>query len=292
MAHDDISDNLSQSNIDLVYSFITQFDGLSGDFQGEFSKLLLQLVSNAQIELSSQTPMNQKQSFKIIFYFFIQMCMKLDQVLSKKSKDDELQTQWRNVRFKALEHIVAMFQIEPSSMWNMSMIPENFITPIWQYGLYLLETRPLGISGMSMNDQQGRQLCISIIQSCTFVSNECVIEQLVTAIINGICQYEHLTRWIAEMVANANTIFVSTLMTELSHMTFNDNKESNEDENKSHIPKLMTPAKHVGLFLINWTELNPSMSSKYLPLVLHQLASDAHQIRHVSSFNETYFNFL
>ena len=293
LTQEDLHEHLSQANIDGIYSLIVGLENLPEETQMEFSQLQIQMVSTCLRDYSPQSPNLYKQNMKILFYFFTQLSLKLERIewktddSSKKSKIQENQSMNRkSMRYQSLYLLVNFLQLESSSLWSMSMIPENFLTPIWKYTFYLLESRPNGISGISHQDQETRQLCLTILQLCIEFGNENIQDQFVTAMLNGICQFEHLTNWMAELCAKANTVFIAKLMTEISHMSFNDSAKdsSNEEENKAQTPKLITPAKHIGIFLVNWTELNPAVSCKYLPLVLHQFASDAHQIRYLLAY--------
>ena len=255
----------------------------------EFYQLLLRIMTSCLQDYSAQSPMFYKQNMKILFYFFIQSCIKFERIewktedTSKKSKltQDNLTVTKKTLRFQSLQIIVNFLQLESSSLWTMSMIPENFLSPIWNYAFSILESRANGIHGTSNYDQEARQLCLLVLQICIDIGNENLLDQFATAMVNGICQYEHLANWMADLFAKSKNEFMANLMTEISHLSFNETKEtSNEDEsNNNQTPKLVTPAKHIGMFLVKWTELNPTMSGKYLPLVLHQFASDAHQIR-------------
>lgn len=291
LTQDDLHEHLSQGNIDGIYSIIVGFENLNEEIQMEFSQILIQIISTCLREYSAQSPSLYKQNMKILCYFFIQLCLKLEKIEWKTddgAKKSKLQSQEntsinkKSLRYQSLQIMVNFLQLESSTLWAMSMIPENFLSPIWKYVYSLLESRPMGVNGTSTQDQETRQLCQQILQLCIEVGNENVHDQLITAMLNGICQFEHLAMWMGDLLAKVNPSFIANLMTEISHMSFNDSSKDSftEEENKViQAPKLITPAKHVGLFLVHWTELNPTMSGKYLPLVLHQFASDAHQIR-------------
>ena len=235
--------------------------------------------------------MKAKNARKIVVFFFVTLFQKIEAFVhddltenaskagvkgrgkkaagakgrGRKNNDDDADNDddgsafvesWPACRAVCLDLIMRLLCADPSYLWTMSIVPDNFLKPMWSSALDLLVKRPAGVSGTSETDKKVRNLCMSVIIKCTslFSGTGSSLDMLAAALMESIISAEHMTGFVAEIcskcsrgvsvtgedaeesstggtgsvVATSRTL-CSELMTEISHMKMNSRSSGAEN---------------------------------------------------------------
>jgi hypothetical protein len=174
---------------------------------------------------------------------------------------------WSESRRTFLDIFDSILSINPSNLWRMSLISENFLAGIWSQILYILETRPIGVAGSSNVEIKLRNFCASLIIKCISLfstSSSGSLTNVTTAILDSLIKYEQMSSYIATICITSQSSLLAEIMKEIGSMKMAMQAKS---------------AGNIGSFLEALAKGSPSLMSTYMPHIKHLVDSVAHQIR-------------
>lgn len=304
---EDVHEDLQQTHIDSLYSFIQGWEHLSEPHRTEFCQSLMTMASASLESISATCPAKAKSTAKILLYFLANMCSHVEthfkptpEATTKATKSKQSSSQhfdWVAWRPRCLHLLLRALLIDPSFLWSMALVQDNFLTPIWKYTVQLLEERPMGLAGTGGNETALRGVCHQILTVSSELFNETSgsgSAPLAAALVDAITRYEHMASYAADICAQAKGALLSNVFAEIAHMNIaaGTTADNTTDEDPATVTatvpatvpskqtqtKVSSTVKHIGIFLVALTELNAKSTCLYFPLVLPQLASDAHQV--------------
>ena len=287
-----ISGEISQDNIDLIYNLINLLGDLSQNQIKDFVESLYHIATESfECCCDSECTSELKSSMKIMMYFLMNLCHKLEKTSNcqsntevsgktgkgKTAKSSKVNVfMWIEWRALCLECIHKVLQADQSTIWSMGIVHENFLRLAWTYALELLENKPDGISGTGKVETGTRRVCTGVLalsmrqlELSTASSVGAGVTSFVAALIESICRHEHMGSVIAELCANARTgsVVCAELMNEVGGM------------NMLELSRGGAGVKHLGTFLTSLAESSPEVITLYLPLIMNHIDSDVYQIR-------------
>lgn len=176
---------------------------------------------------------------------------------------------WPEYRASLLELIAEAAEMEPSTLWSMGIVQENYSAAMWGYALSLLETRPAGLSGHTAAESKARGACVSVVVRCVSCFSQsgasCSFTQLTTALLDAMLRADHMSTAAADVCSKASVALASEVLGEVARM------------NMDGLPA--SGVKNIGSFVEALAKSNPQLMTQLLPTVMKQLDSGAHQIR-------------
>lgn len=176
---------------------------------------------------------------------------------------------WPEYRASLLELISEAAEMEPSSLWSMGIVQENFSAAMWGYALSLLEARPAGMSGHTSVETKARAACVAIVVRCVACFSQsgasCSFTQLTTALLDAMLRADHMSTAAADVCSKASVALAAEVLGEVARM------------NMDGLPA--SGVKNIGSFVEALAKSNPQLMTQLLPTVMKQLDSGAHQIR-------------
>ena len=282
---DDNHNELSQVTIDVLYNFIANFSSLNDENRDLFAHCITELSKQAVETIVEQLPTQAKNAKKQIVYFLVEF-VKVNEILAKEEnaeaeklsnqtgskpakgkakKCDSNSYQWLNWRHCCLKYIFQALCTEPSHLWNMGVVQENFLRGMWLCCLTMLEDKPVGMSGIGVVDSTIRALCVAIItkSASLFDTSSGALSSLSNALLNAVIKSEHMANFVAE-ICNKGHLLCGELLKDISHM-----------------PLLSTSSgvKNIGTFIESLARVNPDLISQHLAILKGQIDSRAYQIR-------------
>ena len=232
----------------------------------------------------------QKNTIKIVLYFFLVLCSKIELIAKKANEkiadnitvpknkgrgkkakknllDDDEEDDDSNIAFslpfwrpKLLTTVQHVISIDSSAIWTMGIVHESFLMLLTKLPLQILEGEG------SAPEASLKSMCIkSIVDFSARYTGSC--NYLLTSFIDAICRCEHMGAVVSNILKQTNGLLAAELMAEIGHM------------NMSEVAKSGNGVKNVGVFLVSFAEVCPSLVAQYLPSIMHQIDSDVYQIR-------------
>ncbi len=294
----EVNDEFTQKDIDVLFNVIQFLDEVSNEVKTNFIELLL-FVTGQFIEKvdENETSSGTKQSLKLSIYFLVNFCSKMEKIAknsctntdavlpktkskSTKSKKSSNEFQWHEWRNECLSMLDRFTKIDVTRVWSMGIMQDNFANCLWRYALELLEEKPLGLSGISMSDNNARQLCISILKYCSnyiestnHAGASCsgIYMTYITAITDSLRRYEHMGSFICEFTTK-HTIggcITSDIFNDIGRMNVVNNDKLNT-----------TTIKNLCGYLTYLAEKYPEIFVMYFPLILNQIDADIYLMRY------------
>ena len=315
---DDLLEEISQTDIDLLYSLITNYELICDENRALLMAMMVLISSTAVETIGASSPVKTKNAFKIILFFFISFCVKAESMCttsalppsnqeSKSSKGNSKKKKscdWIDYRARCLAICLSAIQIQPSIVWSMGVVQDCFLCTFWKYALHLLETRPAGVAGSSGQEVAVRSQCVSLLIACApcFQENSALSgsSSLAASLVHSLCGTEHMAVVVAEICAKSKGALLSNVMSDISRMHLGSSSSSSagtistplddveaapsdvpSSTSRSNAPSSTSvfTVKNIGSFFVSLTEMNPQACILYFPVVLAHLASDAFQIR-------------
>eukprot|EP01041_Mallomonas_annulata_P008396 gene8396-17310_t len=283
----------NQSQIDIMYSVINGLSYLSNNSISAFVEALTSIVAQS-IDILSNGPETTIQNQSKACIFFLQVfCQKYEHIW-KTTKSPELTNEsdtsktnkqtkkksvssstssnnlnWASHRIRCLDIFRQVLTIDPNNLWDMGIIPENFLFGFWKYSLEILEDRSFD------NNSMTSQLCIKIIIACsekfnTSSTSTASLTPLSSTIVNIICQTENilpLSRDIAEICKHSNQILIAEILNDFGSM------------NMLEKSKVKNAIKNIQIFLNKLTEISPELMCNYISLIIDQVDCEVYGIR-------------
>ena len=157
-------DELSQDTVDVMYNLIANFSTLTGENRELFAQSLTELAAEAVESIAEQLPVKSKNARKEIIYFLVEFVKVNEQLAKEMHAEDEKEASqkgtkvttkvtkakgkksdnsynWVDWRHCCLKLIYQAICSEPSHLWNMGVVQENFLRPMWLCSLLMLEDR-------------------------------------------------------------------------------------------------------------------------------------------------------
>lgn len=284
---DDGLNELQQDTIDALYNLIANFSSLNDENRDLFAHCITELSKQAIESIVEQLPMRTKSAKKQIIYFLVEF-VKVNEVLSKEEnaeadklstqtgakivkgkakKSDSNSYQWLSWRHCCLKYIFQALCTEPSHLWNMGIVQENFLRSMWLCCLTMLEDKPLGMSGIGIVDSTIRALCVAIItkSASLFDTSSGALSSLSNALLNAIIKAEHMSNFVAEICNKGRlTPMCGEILKDISRMP---------------LLSTTTGVKNIGIFIESLAKINPDLISQHLAILKGQIDSRAYQIR-------------
>lgn len=260
------------------------------------------ITSLDAIHSSSSSPgeitNQQRNNLQILFYFFLQLVISLEQSLksssqeissltkttkvsstksSTKKKISSSEFNWVDWRTICLNYLQKYLSFDQTKLWPMGIIEENVLMLLWKYMLQLLEEKPVGMNGTGKTDVAIRKVCQEILTQCVKqLEKQCshstdALSSFLTALIDSICRYEHMANNFAEICcvhSQGSNQVCTEIMKEIGRINMTELSKSNA-----------TGVKNIGGFLVTLGEIAPQITTQYLPFILNHLDSEAYQIR-------------
>ena len=281
-------DRLSQDTIDVLYNLIANFGDLTDENRGLFAISLTELAAQAIESIEQQLSGEAKNARKQIIYFLVEF-VKVNEQLAKKEnveaekilnqktskaaakskskKGDSDTYSWMDLRHCCLKLIFQALCTEPSHLWNMGVVQENYLRGMWSISLMMLEERPQGVGGVGAVESTTRALCVAVItkSSSLFDPSSGALSSLSNALLNAIINAEHMPNFAAEICNKSRqTPLCSELVKDISHMS---------------LLSTSTGVKNIGAFIEALARVNPDLMTQYWPILGVQIDSRAYQIR-------------
>ena len=176
---------------------------------------------------------------------------------------------WVDFRSVCMDLIRKSARLEPSLLWSMGLVHENFLSAQWSLALELLETRPQGLSGAASTEAAARGVCVDVVSACvaTFGSAGSTgsFSSLSTALIDALMRAEHMHTFAAEVCSRAPPALAYEVLGEMSRMPLDTLASAG--------------VKNLGQFAESLAKANPELMTSQLPVVTTHLDSKVHQIR-------------
>lgn len=290
----------------LVNGFASLSDENKSLFSETMSEAARNALDVATGSYGSCLSQNAKNNIKIVLYFTQQLCLRAesgvktstisgDNVASsfgdnadedfvapvkgkgkktataskKKTSSSSSSFLWTNWRKTFLSLLQRMVSSDPSNLWAMSIVQENFLSSIWTYALQLLETKPQGIAGAGSQESSARTLCVDVVVKSVFrfgsASSSGALSALATALIDSMMRSEAMCIYAADICSKAHINLVAEIVGEIAHMQMN--KLSS------------TGVKNIGSFIESLAKASPEHMTMFMPILKPQVDSGAHQIR-------------
>jgi len=176
---------IDQTVVDSIYSFVHSYGDLQANYKGKFATIITDLASNTLNSVNDNLSAGKKNSIKIGLYFLQNFTQRAEQASkidteeqpvkskgkadgSKSSKQKGVKTayDWSHWRSTCLDLFQDLLRTDPSHLWTMGIVDENFLRSMWSYALHLLEERPSGLSGACASAHTLRSKCVSIVLDC------------------------------------------------------------------------------------------------------------------------------
>ena len=215
---------IDQRKIDTLYSTINGINMLSADSKTLLAETICELAKRALDMVSDNMDPSTKNAVKIIFYFLQIFFIKIEASeksaeaskavdletmnskgrgkgkSAKKSGDDDSDdfsaAHWRPI---LLEYVRDISISDASLIWTMGIVQESFLTNSWNIPLQLLEDYRSEVAGCA----KSRKVCLDILVACsnTLTGSSCVasISPLLAALMNSVCEKEHMGSVVAEL---------------------------------------------------------------------------------------------
>ena len=190
-------------------------------------------------------------------------------VLSKgKGKTADQTYSWTDWRHSCLKLIFQAVCSEPSHLWNMGVVQENYLRGMWASALSMLVDKPKGMGGPGVLESTIRGLCVAIITRCASLfgsGSGGSIGALSSALLDAVIKTEHMANFVAEICNKSKqTPLCREVLLAISHL---------------HITSMSLGAKNIGSFIEALARVNPVLMSSHLATLKGQIDSPAHQIR-------------
>ena len=274
-----------------MYAAVSQLDSLSNSNKNLITEVLSDLTTKC-IQMASSPGIDQKQknTIKIILYFFLVLCSKIELVAKKANEktadnitvpknkgrgkktkknllDDDEDEDDSTIAFslpfwrpKLLMTVQQVINIDSSLIWTMGIVHESFLMLLTKLPIQILEGEG------SAPEVSLKAMCInSIVQFSGRYTGSC--NYLLTSFIDALCRCEHMGAVVSNILKQTNGLLAAELMAEIGHM------------NMSEVAKSGNGVKNIGVFLVSFAEACPSLVAQYLPSIMHQIDSDVYQIR-------------
>ena len=274
-----------------MYAAISQLDSLSNANKNFITEVFSDLTTKC-IQMANSPGIDQKQknTIKIVLYFFLVLCSKIELVAKKANEkmadnitvpkikgrgkkakknflDDDEEDEDNTIAFslslwrpKLLMTVQQVIAIDSSLIWTMGIVHESFLMLLTKLPLQILEGEG------SAPEASLKAMCVnSIVDFSARYTGSC--NYLLTAFIDAICRCEHMGSVVANILKQTNGLLAAELMAEIGHM------------NMSEVAKSGNGVKNVGMFLVSFGEACPALIAQYLPSIMHQIDSDVYQIR-------------
>lgn len=304
---EDLFESFQAKHLDDIYSFIRGFSSLIEEDKIAFFEAFSEIIF-AAIDISSKSTnlsIVSRNNIKTIFFYSEAFFQKAENILkensnnaisglitdsedkitdtdgdnntkviknksnkTKKSSKSSASFVWSESRKTFLDIFDSILSINPSNLWRMCVISENFLAGIWSQVIYILETRPIGIAGSSSNEINIRNFCVSLIIKCIShfnISGSGSFTNLTTAIIDSLIKYESMSVYVATICINCQSTLIADVMKEIGSM------KMSTMQTKS--------VNNIGSFIEALAKGSPSLMTTYMPIIKHQVDSGAHQIR-------------
>mmetsp|Transcript_8464 Transcript_8464/g.12624 ORF Transcript_8464/g.12624 Transcript_8464/m.12624 type:complete len:1331 (-) Transcript_8464:69-4061(-) len=282
-------EKLTQSDIDTIFNVINFLPQLSDNQKRDVIESIFDIASQMlDMSLTDESSSTSKNSTKIVTYFLVNFCHKMENIFkgsvatatttksrgkSKSAKAGSFQ--WQEWRAICLEFMFKFISVDQSRLWSMGVVHENFLMAFWRYPLDLLESKPEGIAGTGKVEVANRKVCSSLLAySARHLdagsSQSGGLTAFVTALVDSMTRYEHMTSEIADLCAKSTACgkICSEIMGEIGRMNMSELSKSGG-----------AGVKNVGCFLTSLAESSPGVVTAYLPLVMNHLDSEVYQIR-------------
>lgn len=270
-ANDGKANHLTQSQYDEIFSFISYFDQLSNSNKATFIEALIDLSSVSIDEFDNDVSL--KTTVKVFVYFLSALVNKIESTSNnlnekkvKSNKSKQISFDWNDWNVKVLDVFIHYFKCDQSKLWKMSIVNENFLNAIWSNVLLILENH----STSQSNDKQLRHSGTQVILHCLnyFHSSNGSYTTLTTSLLDSLLRHEHLSHVISDLTSSSkasNITLTKELLSEISNLNMNTMNSNS--------------IKNIGNYLEVFCKSNASHMLHYLPLLMRQLDSPAHQIR-------------
>ena len=281
-------DVLTQDTIDVFYNLIANFRNLSDENKDLFAQSFTELSALAIETIKEKLSVEKKNARKQVVYFLVEFLkineevakeenaeieklatQKGTKVLSKgKAKTADQTYSWTDWRHSCLKLIFQAVCSEPSHLWNMGVVQENYLRGMWASALSMLVDKPKGMGGPGVLESTIRGLCVAIITRCASLfgsGSGGSIGALSSALLDAVIKTEHMANFVAEICNKSKqTPLCREVLLAISHL---------------HITSMSLGAKNIGSFIEALARVNPVLMSSHLATLKGQIDSPAHQIR-------------
>lgn len=281
-------DVLTQDTIDVFYNLIANFRNLSDENKDLFAQSFTELSAQAIETIKEKLSVEKKNARKQVVYFLVEFLkineevakeenaeieklatQKGTKVLSKgKGKTADQTYSWTDWRHSCLKLIFQAVCSEPSHLWNMGVVQENYLRGMWASALSMLVDKPKGMGGPGVLESTIRGLCVAIITRCASLfgsGSGGSIGALSSALLDAVIKTEHMANFVAEICNKSKqTPLCREVLLAISHL---------------HITSMSLGAKNIGSFIEALARVNPVLMSSHLATLKGQIDSPAHQIR-------------
>lgn len=281
-------DVLTQDTIDVFYNLIANFRNLSDENKDLFAQSFTELSAQAIETIKEKLSVEKKNARKQVVYFLVEFLkineevakeenaeieklatQKGTKVLSKgKAKSTDQAYSWNDWRHSCLKLIFQAVCSEPSHLWNMGVVQENYLRGMWASALFMLVDKPKGMGGPGVLESTIRGLCVAIITRCASLfgsGSNGSIGALSSALLDAVIKTEHMANFVAEICNKSKqTPLCREVLLAISHL---------------HITSMSLGAKNIGSFIEALARVNPVLMSSHLATLKAQIDSPAHQIR-------------
>jgi non-SMC mitotic condensation complex subunit 1, N-term len=281
-------DVLTQDTIDVFYNLIANFRNLSDENKDLFAQSFTELSAQAIETIKEKQSVEKKNARKQVVYFLVEFLkineevakeenaeieklatQKGTKVLSKgKGKTADQTYSWTDWRHSCLKLIFQAVCSEPSHLWNMGVVQENYLRGMWASALSMLVDKPKGMGGPGVLESTIRGLCVAIITRCASLfggGSGGSIGALSSALLDAVIKTEHMANFVAEICNKSKqTPLCREVLLAISHL---------------HITSMSLGAKNIGSFIEALARVNPVLMSSHLATLKGQIDSPAHQIR-------------
>lgn len=281
-------DVLTQDTIDTLYNLISNFRNLSDENKDLFAQSFTELSAQAIETIRERLNTENKNARKQVIYFLVEF-LKINEEVAKEenAEIEKLATQkgakvpskgkgksadqtysWTDWRHSCLKLIFQAVCSEPSHLWNMGVVQENYLRGMWASALSMLVDKPKGMGGPGVLESTIRGLCVGIITRCASLfgnGSGGSVGALSSALLDAVIKTEHMANFVAEICNKSKqTPLCREVLLAISHL---------------HITSMSLGAKNIGSFIEALAKVNPVLMSSHLATLKGQIDSPAHQIR-------------
>lgn len=282
-------DSLAQQSIDALYNLIVNFRSLSDENRELFAQSLTELSAQAIETIGEQLSVQKRNARKQVIYFLIEF-LKINEEVAReennevekvalqkgtkappkaKAKKADSSYSWLEWRQCCLNLIFQAVCSEPSYLWNMGVVEENFLRGMWSSSLSILEYKPKGVGGAGIPESKIRGLCVAIITRCSALFGTAAgggLGALSSALLDSIIRAEHMANFCAEICNKSQATLCRDVLLSVSHLAFTGHSGSGGEKN-------------IGTFIESLAKINPDLMCQHLATLKTQIDSPAHQIR-------------
>ena len=281
-------DQLSQDTVDVLYNLITNFRSMTDENKELFAVSMTELSAQAIESIGEQLSAPKRNARKQVVYFLIEF-LKINEDLAKeenselqkvatqngmkaaakgKSKKSDSSYSWLEWRHTCLKLIFQAACSEPSHLWNMGLVQDNYLRGMWVSSLTMLCNRPNGVGGPGVLESTMRGLCVAIITRCATLfgnSSSGGLGAVSSALLDAVIKNEHMANFVAEICSKSrNTSLCRELLWSISRLQLTHTSEG---------------VKNIGSFIEALARISPDVMSQHLATLKSQIDSPAYMIR-------------